>query len=182
MTRWAAMAAVVLLFVPFVARLSALKCSERAGKVVLTQHSIEQKDLHPRQLIAVIHADNSSGAGLLAAVVRLESPGRAADDPASSLKLPPGVPAKVATVLMFVDQHERAPDGYEGGRTFHNYGGHGEESLPRRDARGKAISYREWDVNPRVRGKNRGAERLVTGSDGSAYYTSDHYRSFIKIR
>ena len=101
---------------------------------------------------------------------------------ASSPGLPRGVPAKVATVLMYVDQHERAPDGYEGGRTFHNYGSHGDESLPRRDARGRAIRYREWDVNPKVPGKNRGPQRLVTGSDGSAYYTSDHYRSFIKIR
>jgi ribonuclease T1 len=104
------------------------------------------------------------------------------DDPASSPKLPAGVPAKVATVLRFIDQHERAPDGYEGGRTFHNYGSHGDASLPRRDARGNRIRYREWDVNPKVPGKNRGAERLVTGSDGSAYYTSDHYRTFIKIR
>jgi len=37
-------------------------------------------------------------------------------------------------------------------------------------------------VNPRMPGKNRGPERLVTGSDGSAYYTADHYKSFIKIR
>ena len=47
---------------------------------------------------------------------------------------------------------------------------------------GKAISYQEWDVNPKVHNVNRGAERLVTGSDGSAYYTSDHYRTFTKVR
>jgi guanyl-specific ribonuclease Sa len=163
-------------------RLSAMKCGERAGKIALTQHSIAQRDLRPKQPIAVIYADNSSGAVLVAAVVQLESPERAADDPASSPKLPAGVPAKVATVLMFIDQHERAPDGYEGGRTFHNYGSHGETSLPRRDARGNTIRYQEWDVHPKVPGKNRGAERLVTGSDGGAYYTSDHYRTFIKIR
>ena len=27
-----------------------------------------------------------------------------------------------------------------------------------------------------------GPERLVTGSDGSAYYTDDHYKTFKKIR
>jgi ribonuclease T1 len=31
-------------------------------------------------------------------------------------------------------------------------------------------------------GTNRGAERLVTGSDGSAYYTSDHYQTFRRIQ
>ena len=122
----------------------------------------------------------------MAAVVLLLAPFVACQDgereSVSSPRLPRGVPAKVATVLMHVDQHERAPDGYEGGRPFHNYGSHGDESLPRRDARGRAIRYREWDVNPKVPGKNRGPQRLVTGSDGSAYYTSDHYRSFIKIR
>lgn len=93
-----------------------------------------------------------------------------------------GVPTKVLTVLKYVDEHHEAPPGYEGGREFHNYGGRDEESLPRRDNRGRAITYQEWDVNRKVRGVNRGAERLITGSDGSAYYTSDHYRTFTKIR
>ena len=46
----------------------------------------------------------------------------------------------------------------------------------------RAIAYQEWDVNPKVEGVNRGTERLVTGSDGSAYVTADHYRTFTKIR
>jgi guanyl-specific ribonuclease Sa len=163
-------------------RLSAIRSGERAGKVVLTQHSIEQNELRPRLPIAVIYADNSPEAVLLTAVVRLGSPEGGAGDAGSLSKLPSGVPAKVGTVLMFIDQHGRAPDGYEGGRPFHNYGSNGDEALPRRDTRGKTIRYREWDVNRKVPGRNRGAERLVTGSDGSAYYTSDHYRSFIKIR
>jgi guanyl-specific ribonuclease Sa len=54
--------------------------------------------------------------------------------------------------------------------------------LPRQDKRGRTIKYREWDVNPQRPGVNRGPERLVTGSDHSAYYTDDHYRSFKKIR
>lgn len=45
----------------------------------------------------------------------------------------------------------------------------------------KAITYREWDVNPKIKGVDRGEERLVTGSDGSAYYTADHYQTFIHI-
>jgi ribonuclease T1 len=91
---------------------------------------------------------------------------------------PAGIPAKVFKVLKYIDEHDRAPDGYVGGRTFGNF----EQRLPRKDARGKPIRYREWDVNPRVRGQNRGPQRLVTGSDGSAYYTPDHYKTFKKIR
>jgi ribonuclease T1 len=93
-------------------------------------------------------------------------------------KLPEGVPEKVQKVLQYVDEHHKAPQGYVGGRTFQNR----ERRLPLKDRAGKPIRYREWDVNPKVRGKNRGPERLVTGSDGSAYYTPDHYRTFIKIR
>lgn len=88
------------------------------------------------------------------------------------------VPAKVLTTLRYVDEHHRAPDGYEGGRAFHN----AEHHLPARDSGGQPIAYHEWDVNPRHEGENRGAERLITGSDGSAYYTADHYRTFRKVR
>lgn len=92
--------------------------------------------------------------------------------------LPPGVPAKVGAVLSYVDEHGKAMSGYEGGRTFLNL----ERQLPRTDRRGRRITYREWDVNPLRPGVNRGAERLVTGSDGAAYYTKDHYESFLEIR
>jgi guanyl-specific ribonuclease Sa len=37
-------------------------------------------------------------------------------------------------------------------------------------------------VNPKVEGVNRGTERLITGSDGSAYVTADHYKTFTKVR
>jgi guanyl-specific ribonuclease Sa len=96
----------------------------------------------------------------------------------SSPKLPPGVPAKVAKVLQYIDENGRPLEGYEGGRKFGNFEG----LLPKKDPRGRTITYQEWDVNPKVRGKNRGTERLVTGSDGTAYYTGDHYKTFKKIR
>ncbi len=92
------------------------------------------------------------------------------------------VAEKARTVLKYIDEHHEAPKGYEGGRTFHNYGGAQEESLPKRDSTGRAITYQEWDVNPKVAGVNRGAERLITGSDGSAYVTADHYKTFTKVR
>ncbi len=99
-----------------------------------------------------------------------------------AVELPAGVPAKVGPVLSYVDEHDAAPPGYVGGRTFTNDGRSGEVVLPRVDSGGDPITYREWDVNIKRPGVNRGPERLVTGSDGGAYYSADHYRTFIAIR
>jgi guanyl-specific ribonuclease Sa len=68
--------------------------------------------------------------------------------------------------------------GTKGGSSFQNREG----LLPTTDASGKPITYQEWDVNPKVPGQDRGAERIVTGSDGSAWYTDGHYGSFRRIR
>ena len=87
------------------------------------------------------------------------------------------VPEKALRVLKFVRENGEAMNGYVGGRRFGNFEG----LLPKKDASGKRIEYQEWDVNPKVQGKNRGAERLVTGSDGKGYYTSDHYGSFLLV-
>lgn len=57
-----------------------------------------------------------------------------------------------------------------GGKHFGNWEG----LLP------KNVNYVEYDVN-KYTGANRGAERLVKGSDGNIYYTSDHYKSFSKL-
>ncbi|NMA64906.1 MAG: hypothetical protein GX957_01525 [Clostridiaceae bacterium] len=43
------------------------------------------------------------------------------------------------------------------------------------------VNYKEYDVNPYVKGQNRGTERIVTGDDGSVWYTNDHYHTFTKI-
>ncbi len=89
-----------------------------------------------------------------------------------------GVPEQARKVLAHVRAQGEAPAGTEGGRRFGNY----ERRLPERDAQGRSIRYQEWDLWPRVRGRNRGPERLVTGSDGRAWYTGDHYRSFTEVR
>jgi guanyl-specific ribonuclease Sa len=72
--------------------------------------------------------------------------------------------------------------GYKGGQKFANDARDGGQELPKTDASGNPIEYKEWDVNPLKKGQNRGAERVVTGSDGSSYYTNDHYKTFRKIR
>ena len=125
-------------------------------------------------------------AGGLVALVALLSPVACGPDPAppaapqAQVEVAPKdpVPAHARTTLAYIQQHRYAPPGYLGGRVFGNYEG----LLPRYNDRRKRIEYREWDVHPRAEGRTRGAERLVTGSDGRAWYTPDHYRTFIEVR
>jgi ribonuclease T1 len=88
------------------------------------------------------------------------------------------IPQKAINVLAYVRQNGQAQAGYVGGRRFGNFEGH----LPRQDIEGRRINYQEWDVNPKKQGRNRGTERLVTSSDGRAWYTNDHYNSFTEIK
>ena len=92
------------------------------------------------------------------------------------------MPAEVSNVLdQIVKSGGEAPNGYRGGTTFTNDGRGGEPVLPKTDDHGNQVSYREYDVHPYHKGVNRGTDRIVRGSDGHAYYTSDHYRSFTRI-
>ena len=88
------------------------------------------------------------------------------------------IPVYVYEVYDYIKQNGKAPSGYVGGRTFFNR----EKKLPLTDRARQKIRYQEWDVHPRKQGINRGPERLVTGSDQSAYYTSDHYKNFITLK
>lgn len=88
------------------------------------------------------------------------------------------IPQKVYTVLAYVQQQGKPMQGYVGGRRFGNF----EHHLDDKDAQGKRIQYQEWDVNRKQQGKNRGAERLVTGSDGKAWYSKDHYATFAEVK
>lgn len=81
------------------------------------------------------------------------------------------VPQKVYRIAGYIERNGRPMDGYIGGRRFQNR----ERLLPVQD------SYKEYDVNPKIRGKNRGPERLILSARGSRYYTADHYRHFIKF-
>lgn len=87
------------------------------------------------------------------------------------------IPEKAYTVLAYIRKYNRAPDGYVGGRKFGNY----ERRLPQKDLAGKPVKYREWDVNRKTKGKNRGPQRLVTSNE-KAWYTADHYETFIELK
>lgn len=110
------------------------------------------------------------------------TPGKAtpADSPVASRVA--GVPERAYETLEEIDAG-RWPDsanapGTKGGITFQNREGR----LPATDDSGKRVEYQEWDVNPKKPGQSRDAERIVTGSDGSAWYTGDHYDTFTRMR
>jgi ribonuclease T1 len=88
-----------------------------------------------------------------------------------------GIPAYAHEVLHYIRQNGHAPDGYVGGREFQNR----EKKLPVKKVDGLRIRYSEWDVRPKVTGQSRGPERLVTSSDHHAWYTKDHYNTFLTI-
>jgi guanyl-specific ribonuclease Sa len=90
---------------------------------------------------------------------------------------PAQVPAYVLETLQYIRRNGHSPDDFVGGREFQNK----EKHLPAKDSQNKRIRYSEWDVHPKVKGQNRGPERLVTGSDHSAYFSRDHYKTFLKI-
>ncbi len=107
---------------------------------------------------------------------------READEAADVAEGVAGTPQRALDTLDTIDETGAAPPGHRGGSTFQNDGRGGGEVLPGTGPDGGAITYREWDVNPYTPGVNRGAERLVTGSDGSVYWTDDHYGTFTRIR
>ena len=75
--------------------------------------------------------------------------------------------------------HSDATPGTKGGGEFSNRDG----DLPTVDNEGKPITYKEYDVNNKpTDGSRRDHERFVIGSDGSVYYSGDHYDSFTKIK
>ena len=67
------------------------------------------------------------------------------------------------------------PSGYKGGKIYKNQPVNGGQKLP------EGINYKEYDINPYVKGQGRGTERIVIGDDGSVWYTNDHYHTFIRI-
>ncbi|MDD3795810.1 MAG: ribonuclease domain-containing protein [Lachnospiraceae bacterium] len=67
------------------------------------------------------------------------------------------------------------PQGYKGGKIYQNMPNGSGQKLP------EGINYKEYDVNPYIKGQNRGVERIVIGDDGSVWYTNNHYDTFTKL-
>lgn len=92
-------------------------------------------------------------------------PGKAASAAAAGLE-------RARDVLAAIEaRHGEPPEGHVGRRAFHN-----------RERRLPAGRYREYDVHPQVPGRDRGPERVVIEqATGRAYYTRDHYRTFVPL-
>ena len=86
--------------------------------------------------------------------------------------LAPAALARARDVLAAIEARGGEPlAGYVGGRAFQN-----------RERRLPAGRYREYDLYPRASGQDRGPERLVIDrTTGRAYYTGDHYRTFVPL-
>lgn len=124
----------------------------------------------------------SPAAAAATSVAPKPAPGPATASDAPVVSKVAGVPDRAYATLAEIDAG-RWPDsanapGTKGGVPF----GNREGRLPAADSAGKRIEYREWDVNPKEPGQSRDAERIVTGSDGSAWYTGDHYDTFTRMR
>lgn len=81
-------------------------------------------------------------------------------------------PQKAYDLLAKLQQRDGVPlPDYVGGKAFRNR----EHRLP-------PGRYREYDVNRKMPGRTRDAERIVIEQrSGKAYYTGDHYRTFIPL-
>ncbi|MGW3679428.1 putative T7SS-secreted protein [Streptomyces prasinus] len=64
-------------------------------------------------------------------------------------------------------------------KPFDNSGKNGAYRLPELDSQGNPIRYTEWGTVQSADNPKWGGERIVTGSDGSAYYTPTHYQTYI---
>ncbi|CAM3053767.1 ribonuclease domain-containing protein [Skermania piniformis] len=136
------------------------------------------------------HSPRSATAVLVAALLALLTVLTGCGPTAPETSVPPGrassqvpdaVPAQAGSTLREIDAGRWPADaapGTKGGDGWANREGR----LPRIGAAGTPIRYREWDVNPKRPGRSRDAERIVTGSDGSAWYTGDHYETFVRMR
>lgn len=92
--------------------------------------------------------------------------------PGDAARPAPATLARAREVLAAVEARRGEPlAGYVGGRTFQN-----------RERRLPPGRYREYDLYPKVPGQDRGPERLVVErATGRAYYTGDHYRTFVPL-
>jgi guanyl-specific ribonuclease Sa len=123
--------------------------------------------------LQIVDSDNESSASAARVPAKAMPTAREESAAGSFTDAPSQSPLlKAQEILKAIQTRHGEPlPGYVGGRTFQNR----ERRLPR----GR---YREYDVQPKTPGRNRGAERIVIEQQtGKAYYTRDHYVTFIPL-
>jgi hypothetical protein len=105
------------------------------------------------------------------------------DDGAEMIGQPNPTEKKVWDAIDYAAQKKGgAQPGYKGGGKFDNDGSFDSQILPEFDSKNNPITYKKYDVFSFVKGINRGALRVIIGSDGSAYFTNNHYKTFTKLK
>ena len=114
------------------------------------------------------HADEFAAAERPVAVTGKDGEGPTGSNPSAEH----AVPQKAYDLLAQLRERDGTPlPSYIGGRIFRN-----------RERRLPAGRYREYDVNRKRPSRARDAERIVIEQrSGKAYYTGDHYRTFIPL-
>jgi ribonuclease T1 len=117
-----------------------------------------------------LHWDGRKAAWLVERAEALESASPSTITPHSQYER--AAPQKAQDLLAQIQARHGEPlPGYVGGRAFQN-----------RERRLPPGRYREYDVNPKIRGHSRDAERIVVDQhSGKAYYSGDHYRTFTPL-
>lgn len=67
-------------------------------------------------------------------------------------------------------------------KPFTNDGRGGTTRLPELDTSSNPITYVEHTVNPRPPGGSLDGSRIVTGTDGSVWATTDHFQTWTRVR
>jgi ribonuclease T1 len=111
-------------------------------------------------------------AELAAAEIEASPPGIMEPQGSLRTRTERSAPEKAYELLEALQRRKGDPlPGYVGGKPFRN-----------RERRLPVGRYKEYDVNRRTPGRSRDAERLVIEQDtGKAYYTNDHYRTFVPL-
>ena len=131
-------------------------------------------------IIAVSLPIIPGGAG---AILKAKNAAKAADKVTGASKLSAQTRNKIDEVIDHAEKNKGNSLHKKGKtpKTFKNK----ELVLPTKDKNGNPITYKEYDIEPPklIEGKlTRGAKRVVIGSDGSKYYSNDHYETFIEIK
>ncbi|WP_033825644.1 RHS repeat-associated core domain-containing protein, partial [Kitasatospora sp. MBT63] len=102
---------------------------------------------------------------------------------------PGGIPSTAIPDIQEIEQYGVRTSGRADGvmgpdipEAFENSGKGGGYALPRTASDGSPITYREWGMAPTPGNPKPGGERIVTGSDGSIYYSPTHYQTFYQYR
>lgn len=90
------------------------------------------------------------------------------------------IPKKAYDILERIKKNGgRPPGGYIKPSIFRNIPQEsGEKKIPNPN---KKVEYVRYDIDPTYWDSKRGEERIIIGTDGSVWYTPDHYKSWFRM-